>query len=77
MAYGYSRRRRRSTRYTPRYSRSRYSRSGYSRRRRAPARRRRTGAQRIIIQVVGGPSGVATSPISIGMKSARPVRRRF
>lgn len=70
MAYRYRRRR------TTRYSRSR----SYARPRRTYSRRRRTTRsrqQRIVIQVVGGASGVATSPISIGMKAARPVRRRF
>ena len=69
MAYRYRRRR------TTRYSRSR----SYARPRRRTTRRRRSTArqQRVIIQVVGGASGVAPSPISIGMKSARPVRRRF
>lgn len=72
MAYG----RRRVSRYSRRPSRSRYS----TRRRPTYRRRRSTGrarSQRVIIQVVGGPSGVAASPVSIGMKSARVVRRRF
>lgn len=69
----YRRRTRRSTRYSSRRSYGRPTRRTYSRRRRTA----RSRQQRVIIQVVGGPSGVATSPISIGMKSARPVRRRF
>lgn len=69
MAY---RRRTRRT-YRSRSTSRRPVRRSYSRRRRTT----RSRQQRIIIQVVGGPSGVATSPISIGMKSARPVRRRF
>lgn len=73
MAYGYGRRRATRSRY-------RSTRTSYSRTRRPVRRRRRTArarTQKIVIQVVGGPAGVATSPISIGMKSARPVRRRF
>ena len=56
MAYG-----RRISRYSRRPSRSRYS----TRRRPTYRRRRSTGrarSQRVIIQVVGGPSGVAASP---------------
>lgn len=66
-------RRRRSSRT----ARGRYSRSTYRRRRTTRRRTPRARQQRIVIQVVGGPGGVATSPISIGMKTARPVRRRF
>lgn len=70
MAYG-----RRTSRYTRRPSRRSYARPRrtYSRRRRTPRARQ----QRVIIQVVGGPSGVAASPISIGQKANRVVRRRF
>lgn len=67
MAY-YRRRRRTSYR--------RPSRSGSYRRysRRSTARRSR--AQRIVIQVVGGTPGMA-APVSLGMKTNRVVRRRF
>jgi len=69
-------RRRRSTRYArPTGRRSYGRRRSYARRRRSSYGRRQ---QRIVIQVVGGPGGVATaSPVSIGKKSARVVRRRF
>lgn len=48
----------------------------YSRTRRVS--RRRAPQQRIVIQVVGGggPLGAA-APVSLGYKSARPVRARF
>ena len=68
-------RRRRSTRYSSRRT-TRYPtrRRSYGRRRRNYGRRQ----QRIVIQVVGGAGGVATaSPVTIGQKSARVVRRRF
>ena len=74
-------RRRRRTSYRRGYSGRSGSMRRYSTRRRYGRRygRRRTAsrAQRIVIQVVGGPTGVAASPISLGMKSARVVRRRF
>jgi len=73
MAYRYQRRR--STRAP---ARRRYARGSYARRYRTSRRRAsRAPQQRIVIQVVGGPTGVAASPISLGMKSARVVRRRF
>lgn len=40
--------------------------------------RRRTSAQRIVIQVVGGPgAGAPVSAVTLGKKSARVVRRRY
>ena len=69
-------RRRRSTRYSRGGGMRRYStrRRSYGRRRRSYGLRQ----QRIVIQVVGGAGGVATaSPVTIGQKSARVVRRRF
>jgi len=76
MAYT---RRRRSSYRTRRTSSRRPARRSYGRRRTSYARRRRsTGrTQRIVIQVIGGPGGVATSPVTLGSKSARPVRARF
>ena len=68
-------RRRRSSWYSSRRT-TRYStrRRSYGRRRRSYGRRQ----QRIVIQVVGGAGGVATaSPVTIGQKSGRVVRRRF
>lgn len=70
---------RRRTRYS---SRSSYRpRRSYGRpvaRRRTRRRATRRTAPRIVIQVVGGPSGaVAASPLAIGMKGSRPVRARY
>lgn len=39
--------------------------------------RRTSRTQRIVIQVVGGQGGVATSPVTIGMKAASPLRARY
>lgn len=68
---------RRRTRRTTYRSRS----SGYRRRSYAGARRRRgtrrTGSQRIVIQVIGGAGGVAASPVTLGKKGGRPVRSRY
>lgn len=42
-------------------------------------RRRSTGGRtaRIVVQVVGGPAGVAASPMALASKGARPVRARY
>lgn len=76
MAYRSYRRRSSRAGYRGRYSRGarRYGRAGYRMRRRRVSRR---ASQRIVIQVVGGPGGVLTSPATLGKKSARPVRARF
>lgn len=54
--------------------------SGYGRRRVARRGRRvsaRGRTARIVVQVVGGPAGVAASPLSLGQKAARPVKARY
>lgn len=70
MAY----RRRTSSRYS---SRSRYSTRGRSRTRRRTSRRRSSGAQRIVIQVIGGPGGGVPISATTGKKGARPLRARY
>lgn len=70
MAYGRYRSR---SRYGTRRSTRRYS----ARPRRRVARRRTARTQRIVIQVVGGPSGVLAAPNSLGSKTLRPMRARF
>lgn len=72
MAY---RRRSPRSRYSSRYSSTRRRYAG-TRRRRTSRRSSRT-AQRIVIQVVGGPSGVPVSPVTLGKKAGRVVRSRF
>ena len=70
------------------YGRRSYGRRGYGTRRRSYRSgsyrrsyrrypRRRTSAPRIVVQVVGGAGGVAASPVSLGMKAAKPVRSRY
>lgn len=70
----------RSRRYTSRRgsyrARPTVGRRSYGTRRRAS--RRRTGSSRVIIQVVGAPgAGVPVSAVTLGKKTARPVRRRY
>lgn len=69
----YYRRRRVARRSSYRTRRSSYRRP--VRRRRVS--RRRSGATRLVIQVVGGPGGVAASPVTLGSKAARPLRARY
>lgn len=77
MAYGYGRRRSRAGFYA---SRSRTtSRRRPATRRRTRRTRSRSGAQRIVIQVVGGPAGTAT-PMSIAnlsSKGRRPLLSKY
>ena len=71
MAYR-PRRRRRTTARARTYRRTTY------RSRRRTTRRRATRAQRIVIQVVGGPQGnVTAAPVTMGSKGYRPVRSRY
>lgn len=72
MAYGYGRRRSRSG-----YSTRRSTRSRMARPRRRTARRRTSRTQRLVIQVVGGGTGVLAAPNSLGSKTLRPMRARF
>lgn len=68
-----------------RYSTTSRRRSSYRRtarvtaRRRTTTRRRRSTArvQRVVIQVVGAPSGVIASPSTLGSKTLRPLRARY
>lgn len=72
----YYRRRRVARRGGYRAPRRRYSgRSSYRTRRRVS--RRRTGSQRVVIQVIGGQGGVPVSAVQLGKKSSRVVRRRY
>lgn len=72
MAYG---RYRRTTRRSSYSSRGRMQRRPARRTRRT--RTRRSSAQRIIIQVVGGPGGAVPVAVTAGKKGARQVRARF
>lgn len=71
MAY-----RRRSYRTTYRSRTSSY-RGRYRRTTRRRRGVRRASSQRIVIQVIGGAGGVATSPVTLGKKGGRPVRSRY
>ena len=74
MAYR-SRRYSRRRSYRARRSYRSYGRRAFARRRTRRTTRART--PRVVIQVVGGAGGVAASPMSLGMKAAVPVRRRY
>lgn len=72
----YTRRRRVSRRGGYRATSRRGVRRSYRTRRRVS--RRRTGSQRVVIQVIGAPgAGVPVSAVTLGKKSARVVRRRY
>lgn len=69
-----------------RYSTTSRRRSSYRRTARVTARRRTTvrrrrrstaRVQRVVIQVVGAPSGVIASPSTLGSKTLRPLRARY
>jgi len=68
MAY----RRGRSTRRTSGYR----TRRPVARRRRT-SRRRGVSTKRIVIQVVGASPGVLASPVTLGSKTLRPLRRKY
>jgi len=70
MAYRRYGRRRTSSRYGSR-------RMPVRRRRTARRRRTRTSAQRIVIQVIGGPGGHVPVAVTPGKKGHRSVRARF
>lgn len=46
-------------------------------RRRASRRRARPTTKRIVIQVVGAAPGVLASPVTLGSKTLRPLRRKY
>lgn len=68
---------RRRTRSSYRRASPSRARRSYSRPRRARRATRSRATQRIVIQVVGGGTGVPAAPLSIGSKGYRPVRARY